>query len=184
MTSPRSRSPARPRRRAIQVVLAVAVALLVPAPVSAAAVPATAREASAAAHPDPLWLPPFGAPLIVSGPYRAPPSPYASGHRGIDMPAVPGATVQAPAAGTVTFVGRVVDRDTVTIRADTRTLYSVEPVTSQLTVGDTVAAGSVLGIVASGGHCAAECAHLGVRVDDEYVSPLRYLLGVPVLLPW
>lgn len=164
--------------------LTVTLTLLLLSPVSAVAAPGAGREARTAAASDPLWLPPFGTPFIVAGPYRAPPSPYASGHRGIDLPSVPGATIQAPASGTVTFVGRVVDRDTVTIRTDSRTLYSVEPITSQLALGDSVAAGAVLGTVASGGHCAAECAHLGVRVDDEYVSPLRYLLGVPVLLPW
>jgi murein DD-endopeptidase MepM/ murein hydrolase activator NlpD len=51
--------------------------------------------------------------------------------------------------------------------------------------GTIVAAGDPIGTVASGGHCAAECAHFGVRVDGEYVSPFLFLGGLPrsVLLP-
>jgi hypothetical protein len=29
-----------------------------------------------------------------------------------------------------------------------------------------------------------ECIHLGVRVDGDYVNPLRYFLGRPRLVPW
>lgn len=133
---------------------------------------------------DTLWLPPFGAPLHVTGAYRPPPTPYTAGHRGIDIPAVPGSVLAAPAPGTVEFVGVVVDRGTLTIRVDADTVYSWEPIASTLSVGDQLVAGAPLGTAARGGHCATECVHLGVRVRGEYVSPLRYLLGRPVLLPW
>lgn len=133
---------------------------------------------------DAPWLPPFGAPLIVTGPYRPPPTPYTAGHRGADIPAAPGTVLAAPAAGTIEFVGVVVDRGTLTVRVDADTVYSWEPVESALGAGEAVVAGAPLGTVTSGGHCADECVHLGVRVQGEYVSPLRYLLGRPVLLPW
>src|SRR5690606_14701135 len=99
-----------------------------------------------------------------------------SGHRGIDLAAAPGATVAAPAAGTVSFTGTVVDRAVISVRVDERTVYSLEPVASDLVPGDRVASGALLGEAAVGGHCSSECVHLGVRVDGEYVNPLRYLM--------
>lgn len=170
-----SRAPPRVARVLAHALLVSVVAL---APARALA-PAVGGPGDAAP-----WLPPFGTPLLVSGPYRPPPTPYTAGHRGVDVPAGPGAIVAAPADGTVEFVGAVVDRGTLTVRVDADTVYSWEPIESALSVGDRVVAGAPLGTAASGGHCAAECVHLGVREQGEYVSPLRYLLGRPVLLPW
>lgn len=154
--------------------------------------PSAARFAVSAAAP--LWLPPLESPLLVSGPYRAPPSPYASGHRGIDLPAGPGDAVRAPVAGTVSFVGRVVDRPVLSIRVDARTILSFEPLDASdlnsgmdgegLSEGDSVYRGQLLGVIAEGGHCESECVHLGVRVDGEYVNPMRFFVEKPILLPW
>lgn len=133
------------------------------------------------------WQPPIETPLRVSGPFRAPPTPYASGHRGIDLPAVPGNAIMAPAAGTVSFAGRVVDRSVLSIRVDARTVVTMEPIdaeTLELSEGDAVVRGQLVGSVGSGGHCDSECLHLGVRVDGEYVNPMRYFSAKPVLLPW
>lgn len=170
-----------------------AAALMLPLALVGAFAQSSSSAGAARASPsdtrnEQLWGSPLGtsagAPLIISGPYRQPETPYTSGHRGVDFPVSPGDPVVAPTDGTVSFVGRVVDRDVVSIRVDTRTVYSLEPVTALAPPGDVVAAGSLLGVAGSGGHCEAECVHLGVRVDDEYVSPLRYLLGRPILLPW
>lgn len=132
------------------------------------------------------WTPPLGEPLRISGPYRAPPGPYAAGHRGIDVPALPGATIRAPAAGTVVFVGAVVDRGVISIQIDADTVLSIEPIHPEtaLAVGDSVTRGDVIGKVATGGHCYDECVHLGVRVAGEYVHPGRFFFVQPVLLPW
>lgn len=140
-----------------------------------------------AAAERPLWLPPLGSPLRVSGPYLAPATPYTSGHRGIDLPASPGGTVRAPVAGEVSFVGHVVDRGVLSIRVDARTVVSFEPIGQgdpALALGDHVSRGQVIGVLAEGGHCASECLHLGVRIDGDYVNPLRFFVGRPVLLPW
>ncbi|PRI10902.1 murein hydrolase activator EnvC family protein [Leucobacter massiliensis] len=131
----------------------------------------------------PLWVPPLSGRLDITGPYRAPPHRYGAGHRGIDLRASPGDSVVAPAAGTVTFSGRVVDREVVSVRVDERTVYSLEPVRGGVVAGSQVAAGALLGEVDRGGHCGTECVHLGVRVEGEYVTPLRYLLPRPRLLP-
>jgi murein DD-endopeptidase MepM/ murein hydrolase activator NlpD len=57
-------------------------------------------------------------------------------------------------------------------------------VTTTLVEGDAVTRGDVIGTVLPG-HCATVCVHLGVRVDGQYVSPLRFLGGIPraILLP-
>lgn len=165
--------PARPRplARAALAMLAAAVASLVALPPGSGAAEA-------------LWRPPLGRPLEVTGGYRAPPTPYAAGHRGIDLAGRPGDAVVAPAAGEVSFAGRVVDRGVVSVRLRDGTVYSLEPVDANVAAGDPVAAGERLGEVAAGGHCAANCLHLGVRVDGAYVNPIRYLRLRPVLLPW
>lgn len=153
-----------------------------PVPHSASPVGA---ERSARSHPYvDRWLSPLPGPLNVVGPFRAPETPYTSGHRGIDLPAHPGAGVRAPAGGEVVFAGAVADRSVVSVRVDATTVYALEPVTAAPPAGTAVRAGDAIGLAAAGGHCADECVHLGVRVDERYVSPLRFLLGRPELLPW
>lgn len=135
----------------------------------------------------PRWFPPLDGPLHVSGPYQAPPTPYATGHRGIDLPARPGEQVFAPVSGVVSFAGRVVDRQVLSIRIDARTVVTLEPLELLdvgLEAGDLVHRGEEIGAAGSGGHCASECVHLGVRVDGAYVNPMRYFFAKPVLLPW
>lgn len=131
------------------------------------------------------WAWPIAPPRTVLRPFEAPATPYSAGHRGIDLAAIPGTTILAPAAGIVYFAGRVVDRDVITIEHEGGFLASFEPVLSELAAGDTVTAGQVIGTVDRGGHCANSCLHFGVRLDGEYLSPLMMLGGVPraVLLP-
>lgn len=116
--------------------------------------------------------------------YDLPNGKYQAGHRGIDLPSTPGALVRAPTSGVVSFAGVVVDRPTLTIRTASGALLSIEPLVSEAKTGDTVTAGQIIGAVSVGGHCADQCLHLGVRVNDEYVNPLRYFRGKPVLVPW
>ena len=131
------------------------------------------------------WHPPLGPPLRVTQPFQRPATPYSAGHRGIDLPISEGQSVYSPTSGVVTFVGKVVDRTVVSIRVDERTVVSMEPVeTGQLNEGDSVGRAQHIGTVSTGGHCESSCVHLGVRVDDEYVNPMRYFVGKPVLLPW
>lgn len=133
----------------------------------------------------PRWAWPLAAPRVVRG-YEAPPSPYAAGHRGIDLAARPGATVTAPSDSTVHFVGVVVDRPVLTLDHGSGVLSSYEPLVADgLAVGAPVARGTVLGVVGEGAHCSGVCLHVGVRVDGEYVSPLPFFERLPrsVLLP-
>ena len=118
--------------------------------------------------------------------FSPPPLPWLSGHRGVDLgAAAPGTDVVSPAAGTVSFVGVVVDRPVITIDHGDGLRSSFEPVDSTLALGTQVAAGEVVGTVVPG-HCSLmACVHWGVRDGDQYVNPLRFVLDLrpSILLP-
>ncbi|MFI2752757.1 M23 family metallopeptidase [Cellulomonas sp. P22] len=147
----------------------------------AAQTPSSARPQS----PGP-YAPPVSDGVVVRG-FEAPPERWAAGHRGIDLAAQTGQEVLAPADGVVTFAGPVVDRDVLTILHPDGRRSSLEPVTSTLSPGDTVAQGQVVGhLQGTVHHCVrASCVHWGVREGDVYVDPSGLLPGAApvVLLP-
>jgi murein DD-endopeptidase MepM/ murein hydrolase activator NlpD len=131
------------------------------------------------------WKWPVGPPHSVSRPFEAPPTRFAAGHRGIDITTAPGLRVYAPAPGVVSFAGVVVDRPLLSIAHPGDLVSSLEPVQPAVTPGERVSAGQLVGVVASGGHCAAGCLHFGVRLHGQYVSPILMLGSIPraVLMP-
>ncbi len=131
------------------------------------------------------WRWPLPEPHRMIAPFVAPVSPYAAGHRGIDLAAQSGETVLAPHDGVVSFVGVVVDRPVLSITQADDVITTVEPVQALVAVGDRVLAGRQIGTVAAGGHCPPSCLHFGVRLHGRYVSPLLYLGGLQraILLP-
>jgi len=158
-------------------VVALLLALTAPAPVAAAEAPSTTEW--------PRWSWPVAGPRAVAAPFRAPAHEYGAGHRGVDLAAVVGAEVSAPADGVVAFRGTVVDRPLLTIEHTGGLVTTLEPVRSTLVAGDVVSAGQALGVLDIGGHTAAGSLHLGVRLDGDYINPLLLFDGVPraVLLP-
>ena len=132
----------------------------------------------------PAWDWPIADPHPIVRPYIAPETPYSAGHRGIDIDVGSVTVVHAPSDGVVHFAGTVVDRPVLSIRHPGGLISSYEPVTSTLARGDLVTRGQVVGEVQAG-HCTRPCLHFGVRLDEEYVSPLNYLTGIPraILLP-
>lgn len=146
--------------------------------------PSTAVSPSAAQQVVP-WRWPVSTPLPTNT-FAAPEQPWLAGHRGVDIAASPGETVVAATAGVVTFVGRVVDRDVITV-SHGHWRSTVEPVTATVVVGQSVSAGQQLGTLSTGGHCVG-CVHWGVRLKDDYVDPVLLVQGYdPVLkptLPW
>ena len=118
--------------------------------------------------------------------FDPPPKPWLSGHRGVNLgAAADGAPVTSPAAGTVSFVGVVVDRPVITIDHGDGLRSSFEPVDSALAAGAPVAAGQVIGTVRPGHCAAAPCLHWGVRRGEDYVDPLQFVMDLrpSVLLP-
>ncbi len=144
-------------------------------------------SAGARAATIPEWQWPLTVPPRILRPFVAPATAYAAGHRGVDLAAVPGAVVLAPADGVIHFAGTVVDRPVLSIRHPGELLTSLEPVQTTLAAGDRVRRGEAIGVVAfdASFHCEASCLHFGVRVRGRYLSPLNYLGGIvqPVLLP-
>ena len=96
-----------------------------------------------------------------------------------------GAPVTSPAAGTVSFMGMVVDRPVITIDHGDGLRSSFEPVHSTLAAGTPVVEGQVIGTVLPG-HCSTvPCVHWGVRRGEDYVDPLQFVMDLrpSVLLP-
>lgn len=177
-----------PRRRVGITVLVCAVLLGMTSAVGDTATPEAAEAAPAAeaeARPAALWQWPVGGPQGLQRAFEAPLSRYGTGHRGIDLVARPGAQVRAPADGVVSFSGIVVDRPVLSLQHGEDLVSSFEPVAATVSVGDRVAAGQVIGVVASGAHCAERCVHFGVRRHGQYISPILFLGGLAraVLLP-
>jgi murein DD-endopeptidase MepM/ murein hydrolase activator NlpD len=123
---------------------------------------------------------PVGTRPLVLRAWEPPPTPYARGHRGVDLATVTGAPVRAVAAGRVSFAGRVAGRGVVSVElAGTgtpplRTTY--EPVTAAVAQGAEVTAGEVLGTLEAGtGHCPTTCVHWGLLKGGTYLDPLTLL---------
>lgn len=132
-------------------------------------------------------------PVVVHG-WDPPPSPWAAGHRGVDLATRAGRPVRAAAAGRVSFAGQVAGRGVVSVelsgtgRPPLRTTY--EPVRPSVRAGEKVRAGEVLGRVQNGPfHCAEACLHWGLRRGEAYRDPLTLLPAhmlrgpPPLLLP-
>ena len=147
-------------RRAI--VLIATVSLLVPA--------AVARSASADGRSCVGLSPPVDG--IVTVPFD--PGPGYEGHWGIDYEGDHDGLVQAAAGGTVIFSGRVVYNRVVTIDHGGG-LWTSYSYLGHVTVlrGEEVGRGTVVGTV--GGDTGHGDVHLSVRIDGEYVDPLRVM---------
>jgi murein DD-endopeptidase MepM/ murein hydrolase activator NlpD len=119
--------------------------------------------------------------------FDPPPQPWLQGHRGVDLAAEPGAVVRAAGAGMIVFAGPIAGRGVVSVAhpGGLRTTY--EPVLAgEHRPGDSVAAGQVIGTLATGhpGCPAAACLHWGLRRGADYLDPLTLLgLGRMRLLP-
>jgi murein DD-endopeptidase MepM/ murein hydrolase activator NlpD len=109
------------------------------------------------------YRPPVDAPVI--DPFRAPPTPWAAGNRGLEYRTEPGTPVHAAADGDVVFAGAVAGAlHVVVLHADgMRTTYSFLQ-TIAVHRGDTLGQGEVVGT--SGTRL-----HFGARVGDTYVDP-------------
>lgn len=164
----------------------LAALLLMPASLAPAGVTQAQGETPASAVATPSWEWPLEPRPAVLRDFDPPPKPWLSGHRGVDLgTSSDGVQVASPAAGTVSFVGMVVDRPVITIDHGNGLRSSFEPVESTLALGTSVEAGQTIGTVLAGHCAAASCLHWGVRRGEEYVNPLQFVtdLRPSILLP-
>lgn len=143
--------------------------------------PAPASAASSTGWRWPL----VGVPTVLR-PFQPPATPYAAGHRGVDLAAPVGAPVLAAGAGVIGYAGVIAGRGVVTVvHGPLRTTY--EPVTAVVRVGQPVTAGQPIGrLEPPTGHCGAgrPCLHWGLLRGDIYLNPLALLgLAHSILLP-
>src|SRR4051794_5941108 len=141
-----------------------------------------------------LWAPCAAAwTWPVEGPVLAPFSydvahPYAGGqHRGVDIGSVTGASVAAPAAGTVTFAGSVPSsgKSLTILTGDALSVTLTHLGSVTVAKGASVGEASIVGTVGPSGTPELDVAyvHLGVRTeadDNGYLDPLSSL---PPLAP-
>ncbi len=110
-------------------------------------------------------------------PFARPSSDYGQGHRGVDLGGRAGEDVSAVDAGTVSHVGVIAGRGTVTVLHPSGVRSTYEPVSAEVTVGQVVARGERLGALDdAGSHCAPRaCLHLGAVRDRTYLDPMALL---------
>src|SRR4051812_13767773 len=158
-----------------------------PAPVGPAGPAVVARPAVAPAAPAAVVV--YSRPVAgaVVRPFVPPPTPYAAGHRGVDLSAAAGEVVRAAAAGIVRFAGPVAARGVLVIGHADGITTEYEPVRPLVRTGAAVRRGQPVAVV-SGRHagCLGRCVHWGARRGEVYLDPLALLrpLGPVVLLPW
>ncbi|MFH8984566.1 M23 family metallopeptidase [Streptomyces varsoviensis] len=119
-------------------------------------------------------------PLVVRA-WEPPPTPWAAGHRGVDLAARSGQAVRAAGAGKVSFAGKVAGRGVLSIELSgtgsppLRTTY--EPVRATVHAGDRVTAGQPVGaLLPAPSHCGATaCLHWGLLRGHRYLDPLSLL---------
>lgn len=148
--------------------------------------PAPAGAGGSTAGLRPRWSWPLQPPPTLVRGFAPPASPYGAGHRGVDLSATVGAAVHAVADGTVTHVGVINGRGTISVLHADGVRSTLEPVRATARTGDVVAAGAVIGEVEPvAGHCApATCLHLGAIRDRTYLDPMaRLTIPRVILLP-
>lgn len=170
-----------PTRSRTALVAGALLALTLPwlaAPGEASPSPATVSPSA----DGPPWDWPTGSPVAVARDFDPPERPWLAGHRGVDLDVGVGSHVRAPADGVVVFAGTVVDRGVVSLQHGAfRSAF--EPVAPVVAAGDAVVRGQVIATVEQGHSPGA--LHWGVRTGPEdYVNPLRMLVGPVVLKPW
>jgi murein DD-endopeptidase MepM/ murein hydrolase activator NlpD len=152
--------------------LVLAVVLGLPAP-----------SAAGPDKPDGVW--PLDPEPDVVRRFEPPPTPYDSGHRGVDLAGTMGQAVRAALAGTVGFAGSIGGKPVVTVlHGGRRTTY--EPVVASVEPGQAVGTGDVLGrLTLTDSHCfPAACLHWGLIRGEDYLDPLTLVGSEPVrLLP-
>ncbi|MEU7604511.1 M23 family metallopeptidase [Streptomyces sp. NPDC041003] len=137
-------------------------------------------------HPPgaPAGARPLPAPLTVSRWWDPPPTPYAAGHRGVDLSAPVGAELRAVGPGRVHYAGQVAGRGVLSLTLPNGLRTTYEPVRPLVAEGEEVTAGQVVAVLTEGSHCPAPCLHWGLLSGGTYLNPLTLVpRPTPRLLP-
>lgn len=135
----------------------------------------------AAGAPDGRPLP---SPLTVVRWWDPPPTPYAAGHRGVDLAAPVGAELRAIGPGRVHYAGPVAGRGVLSLTLPNGLRTTYEPVRPLVTQGAEVTTGQVVALLTDGPHCPRPCLHWGLLQAETYLNPLTLLPHpTPRLLP-
>lgn len=120
------------------------------------------------------------------GAYDPPPKRWMPGHRGVDLVAAPGQEILAPASGVVSFSGKVVDREVLTITTEDGYRISFEPVADPLPRGSPVTRGQPVARRHEDRphEPCGTCLHLGVRSGEDYLNPLLFLMDLQPSVLW
>jgi hypothetical protein len=113
--------------------------------------------------------------LIPADDFERPLADFGAGHRGIDLVLD---DIYSPVSGEVSFVGKVFTRNLISIETDLGK-FSFEPVCSELSKGESIESGELIGVRCEGenynSHC-KDCVHISYR-NPEYRNPL-WVLGL------
>ncbi|MFI5864887.1 M23 family metallopeptidase [Streptomyces sp. NPDC051546] len=144
-----------------------------------------ARAASGPPHaPAATGGRPLPSPLTVVRWWDPPPTPYAAGHRGVDLAAPPGSEVRAVGPGRVHFAGPVAGRGVLSLTLPNGLRTTYEPVRPLVAEGAEVTTGQVVALLTDGPHCPRSCLHWGLLHGEAYLNPLALLpRPTPRLLP-
>jgi murein DD-endopeptidase MepM/ murein hydrolase activator NlpD len=116
--------------------------------------------------------------------FDRPDQPWLPGHRGVDLAATAGQSVQAPATGRISWTGVIAGRAVVVVAHGGGLRSTFEPVAAVASVGTVVGRGDSVGVVTTTpGHCAPRtCVHWGVLRGETYLDPLSFVGRAPVVL--
>lgn len=154
---------------------------------------ATPHARSAASVAGRTGATPWSWPLVpvprIVHPFDKPPTPYAAGHRGVDLAGSAAQAVLAVDDGIVTHVGVLAGRGTVTIQHATGLRSTYEPLATAVRRGQIVTRGQQIGTLDTAlGHCLPSvCLHVGALRQGtsgewDYVDPVFLLVPVAIIL--
>ena len=115
--------------------------------------------------------------------FDGPTKPWIAGHRGVDLQALEGTELRAPADGVIAFAGLVAGKSVVTISHGVLT-STFEPAYTDLPVGSIVKKGQNFAYVTVGSdHCDNLCVQWGLkRRNKTYANPRKMVQKQKIVL--
>ena len=117
--------------------------------------------------------------------FDAPDKPWLAGHRGVDLASHEGDELIAPAAGYISFAGKVAGKDVVVITHPQGFRSTFEPAQAVARQGQALKRGEVFALRSSGesNHCEDTCIHWGVKISKQrYLNPQRMIEASPIII--